>query len=81
MLTWFRFVLIINQLKITTMLSEFEPKEYLSKRENGTYCIIKNGMPINNYTSKPNCIRVAEIYQIQLPNVVWSAKDGAFIEE
>jgi len=63
------------------MLSTFEPKDYLSKRENGTYCVISNGMPLNNYSTKDNCIKVATMYKITLPSVVWCAKSLAFITE
>ena len=64
------------------MMNEYEPKEYLSKRENGTYCVIsETGMPVNAYTSKKECIRVAEVVGITLPDVVWCAKSGSFIDE
>lgn len=63
------------------MLSTFEPKDYLSKRANGTYCVISSGMPVNNYTTKDNCLRVAAMYKINLPDVVWCAKSGCFVEE
>ena len=63
------------------MLDEYEPKEFLSKRENGTYCVISEGMPLNAYTSKKECNRVANCFNIILPEVVWCAKSGGFIIE
>lgn len=72
---------VLTQLKSITMLNSFEPKQYLSKRENGTYCIISGGMPLNTYTTKDQCNRIAANFKIMLPNVVWSAADGSFIEE
>ena len=63
------------------MENTFEPKTYLSKRENGMYCIISGGMPLNTYTTKERCNIVANIFKITLPDVVWDAKSGSFIDE
>ncbi len=58
-----------------------DPKEYLSKRENGTYCIIVDGISINIYMSKEDCNAVAKKFNVFLPDVVWYAKSGKFITE
>lgn len=54
---------------------------YLSKRENGTYCIIVGGCPANNYTDKQTCINIAEKQRIKLSNEVWDCLTGQFITE
>jgi len=58
-----------------------ENKIYLSKRENDTYSIISNGCSVNQYTTKENCVALAKRFRIELPNEVWSARDGCFILE
>ena len=57
------------------------PKDYLSKRENETYCIISDGMPVNMYMSKEDCLKVADKFNMILPDQIWSAKIGDWITE
>ena len=53
--------------------------EYLSKREDNTYCIINScGMPVNNYTTKNICFDIANKFNIKLSDLIWCAKSGKF---
>ena len=54
---------------------------YLSKRESGTYCIIINGLPVNQYTTKQACIDLAKTKNIELCMRIWSAAVCAWIYE
>lgn len=57
------------------------PTAYLSKRENGTYCIIFNGLPLNQYTDKDTCILQAARLKLPESLPVWDCLTGTFITE
>ena len=57
------------------------PKTYLSKREDNTYCIIHQSMPINQYTTKQRCLDFAKEILLPIPDQIWSAEKGEFIIE
>lgn len=57
------------------------PEQYLSKRENNSYCLIFQGMPINSFCSKQQCNALADRLKIKLTNQVWDSKQGNFITE
>ena len=58
-----------------------ETKNYLSKREDNTYCIISSGMPVNNYTTKENCLNMALKMKINISIWIWSAQKTDWIVE
>ena len=57
------------------------PSVYLSKRANGTYSIVSQGMPVNNFTTKEICINLAAKYKLTLSSLVWDCVNGIFINE
>ena len=61
----------------TTVLYE----NYLSKRPDNTYSIICGCVSINPYTTKENCLALADKMNIILFDDVWSCEHGKFITE
>lgn len=57
------------------------PIAYLSKRKDNTYSLIVNGISVNQYTNKDDCLKLAERFKIAGKILVWSCEAGKFQDE
>jgi len=62
-------------------VSQEWPKTFLSKKEDGTYSVIHEGIPLNKYGTKEESIAVAKKNSVDLSDRTWDAKEGKMVVE